>query len=243
MALGEECLLVGDGALRYADVLRRRRPASRSATVGLAYPSAALARASWPTPGPCARSSCSRGSSSRCTCASPTPRSTGTRRRAARLMAARGARRPLDPTTLEVPLVPMRRRHLRGGAAHRGAGVPAAVVARPVHERARRCGPAASYLVARVDGTVVGYAGLMLTGDDGHVTTIAVDPGVAPPQDRHPAAARAGPRGDRARGARTSRSRCGSSNDGAQAHVPALRLRARPASARTTTSRRTRMPW
>jgi ribosomal-protein-alanine N-acetyltransferase len=32
------------------------------------------------------------------------------------------------------------------------------------------------YLVARVDGIVVGYAGLMFTGDDGHVTTIAVDP-------------------------------------------------------------------
>src|SRR6516164_6890239 len=33
-----------------------------------------------------------------------------------------------------------------------------------------------AYYVARVDGNVVGYAGLMLTGDDGHVTTIAVDP-------------------------------------------------------------------
>jgi ribosomal-protein-alanine N-acetyltransferase len=33
-----------------------------------------------------------------------------------------------------------------------------------------------AYYVARVDSSVVGYAGLMLTGDDGHVTTIAVDP-------------------------------------------------------------------
>ena len=32
------------------------------------------------------------------------------------------------------------------------------------------------YFVARVAGTVVGYSGLMLTGDDAHVTTIAVDP-------------------------------------------------------------------
>jgi ribosomal-protein-alanine N-acetyltransferase len=32
------------------------------------------------------------------------------------------------------------------------------------------------YLVARVGPTVVGYAGLMLTAGDGHVTTIAVDP-------------------------------------------------------------------
>jgi ribosomal-protein-alanine N-acetyltransferase len=33
-----------------------------------------------------------------------------------------------------------------------------------------------SYVVARVDGVVVGYAGLMLSLDDAHVTTIAVDP-------------------------------------------------------------------
>src|ERR1051325_8304070 len=33
-----------------------------------------------------------------------------------------------------------------------------------------------TYVVARVDGVVVGYAGLMYTGDDAHITTIAVDP-------------------------------------------------------------------
>ena len=33
-----------------------------------------------------------------------------------------------------------------------------------------------SYFVARVGRDVVGYAGLMMTLDDGHVTTIAVDP-------------------------------------------------------------------
>jgi ribosomal-protein-alanine N-acetyltransferase len=33
-----------------------------------------------------------------------------------------------------------------------------------------------AYHVARVDGSVVGYSGLMLAGDDAHVTTIAVDP-------------------------------------------------------------------
>ena len=33
-----------------------------------------------------------------------------------------------------------------------------------------------AYFVARVGRDVVGYAGLMLTGEDGHVTTIAVDP-------------------------------------------------------------------
>jgi [ribosomal protein S18]-alanine N-acetyltransferase len=33
-----------------------------------------------------------------------------------------------------------------------------------------------AYYVARVGGNVVGYAGLMLIGEDAHVTTIAVDP-------------------------------------------------------------------
>jgi ribosomal-protein-alanine N-acetyltransferase len=33
-----------------------------------------------------------------------------------------------------------------------------------------------AYFVARVEREVVGYAGLLLTGEDGHVTTIAVDP-------------------------------------------------------------------
>jgi ribosomal-protein-alanine N-acetyltransferase len=32
------------------------------------------------------------------------------------------------------------------------------------------------YLVARVGTTVVGYAGLMTVGEDGHITTVAVDP-------------------------------------------------------------------
>ena len=45
------------------------------------------------------------------------------------------ARKLIDP--LEVHIVPMRRRHLRVGAAHRGAGVPDAVDARAVRERAR----------------------------------------------------------------------------------------------------------
>jgi ribosomal-protein-alanine N-acetyltransferase len=32
------------------------------------------------------------------------------------------------------------------------------------------------YLVARHDGEVIGYGGLMLTGREAHITTIAVDP-------------------------------------------------------------------
>ena len=79
------------------------------------------------------------------------------------------------PEELEVQLVPMRRRHLRSVLR-----IEAQVYPRPwslslfMSELALRGSRA--YYVARVGGTVVGYSGLMLTGEDAHVTTIAVDP-------------------------------------------------------------------
>jgi ribosomal-protein-alanine N-acetyltransferase len=79
------------------------------------------------------------------------------------------------PRSLEVHIVPMRRRHLRSVLR-----IEAQVYPRPwslslfMSELALRSSRA--YYVARVDGVVVGYGGLMMTGDDGHVTTIAVDP-------------------------------------------------------------------
>ena len=87
------------------------------------------------------------------------------------------ALRPMspDPAALEVHLVPMRRRHLRSVLR-----IESQVYPRPwslslfLSELALRT--SRHYVVARVDGVVVGYAGLMFTGDDGHVTTIAVDP-------------------------------------------------------------------
>jgi ribosomal-protein-alanine N-acetyltransferase len=88
-------------------------------------------------------------------------------------MAARAS--SLDPSSLEVHLVPMRRRHLRSVLR-----IEAQVYPRPwslslfLSELSLRT--SRYYVVARVDGVVVGYAGLMYTGDDGHVTTIAVDP-------------------------------------------------------------------
>jgi [ribosomal protein S18]-alanine N-acetyltransferase len=87
-------------------------------------------------------------------------------------MAAR-AMPPLDD--LEVHLVPMRRRHLRSVLR-----IESQVYPRPwslslfMSELALRSSRA--YHVARVDGIVVGYTGLMLSGEDAHVTTIAVDP-------------------------------------------------------------------
>jgi ribosomal-protein-alanine N-acetyltransferase len=81
----------------------------------------------------------------------------------------------LDPQSLEVRITAMRRRHLRSVLRIENSVYP-----RPwslglfMSELAIRAGRV--YLVARVGPTVVGYAGLMLSVDDGHVTTIAVDP-------------------------------------------------------------------
>jgi ribosomal-protein-alanine N-acetyltransferase len=81
----------------------------------------------------------------------------------------------LDPAELVVELTPMRRRHLRSVLR-----IEAHNPHRPwslglfMSELALRSSRV--YVVARCGTSVVGFAGLMLTGDDGHVTTIAVDP-------------------------------------------------------------------
>ena len=83
-----------------------------------------------------------------------------------------------EPTTaggLDVVLGPLRRRHLRGVMK-----IEQQVYPRPwsmglfMSELGYRTGRV--YLAARVDQKVVGYAGLMLVPEDGHITTIAVDP-------------------------------------------------------------------
>ncbi len=75
----------------------------------------------------------------------------------------------------ELEIQRMRRRHLKGVMA-----IERQVYPRPwspnlflaeMNETRDRL-----YLVARVDRDVVGYGGLMVSGDEGHVTTIAVDP-------------------------------------------------------------------
>ena len=79
------------------------------------------------------------------------------------------------PDELDVTIGPMRRRHLRAVVR----------IEQQVYPRPWSMGLFLSelgirgsrvYVVARVDSTLVGYAGLMLVGDDGHVTTLAVDP-------------------------------------------------------------------
>jgi [ribosomal protein S18]-alanine N-acetyltransferase len=89
-------------------------------------------------------------------------------------MAAR-VPEPTPPGELDVELVPMRRRHLRSVLR-----IEAQVYPRPwslslfVSELALRA--SRLYAVARVNGLVAGYAGVMFAGEDAHVTTIAVDP-------------------------------------------------------------------
>lgn len=84
-------------------------------------------------------------------------------------------RRVVDPEQLVVHMVPMRRRHLRAVLR-----IEAQVYARPwslslfVSELALRTTRA--YYVARVNGALCGYGGLMVTEGDGHITTLAVDP-------------------------------------------------------------------
>ena len=76
---------------------------------------------------------------------------------------------------LVVHIQAMRRRHLRGVLRIEGRVYP-----RPwshslfLSELALRGSRA--YFVARVGRDVVGYGGIMLTGEDAHITTIAVDP-------------------------------------------------------------------
>lgn len=79
------------------------------------------------------------------------------------------------PDELEVTIGPMRRRHLRSVIR----------IEQKVYPRPWSMGLFMSelgyqgsrvYLVARVGSTVVGYGGVMLVADDGHVTTLAVDP-------------------------------------------------------------------
>jgi ribosomal-protein-alanine N-acetyltransferase len=96
------------------------------------------------------------------------------------VQARRREGEPTDASELEsdelvVHLVPMRRRHLRSVLRIEAQAYP-----RPwslglfMSELALR--NTRAYYVARVDGVVVGYGGLMVSGDDGHITTLAVDP-------------------------------------------------------------------
>lgn len=74
-----------------------------------------------------------------------------------------------------VVVTPMRRRHLRGVLRIEGKVYP-----RPwspsLFAGELALTDSRIYVVARIDAAVVGYAGLMVVAEDGHITTIAVDP-------------------------------------------------------------------
>lgn len=80
-----------------------------------------------------------------------------------------------EPGVLDVVVGPMQRRHLKAVIR-----IETAVYPRPwsmslfMSELALTSSRA--YFVAKVDRHVVGYAGIMMSDADGHITTIAVDP-------------------------------------------------------------------
>lgn len=80
-----------------------------------------------------------------------------------------------ETSFIDVEITKMRRRHLR-----KVISIESRVYPRPwsaslfLSELAQRS--TRSYLVARHDGEVVGYAGMMFTGLEAHITNIAVDP-------------------------------------------------------------------
>jgi [ribosomal protein S18]-alanine N-acetyltransferase len=85
------------------------------------------------------------------------------------------AKRPDPGGVPEVELTRMRRRHLRKVLSIESRVYPrpwsASLFLAELSQRGSR-----TYLVARCDGEVVGYAGMMFMGGEAHVTNIAVDP-------------------------------------------------------------------
>ena len=225
-------LLAGDGALRFAGRVRARSSTS-SSRARLAAPSVgragrARARARRARGVRAAAATCAR-----CTCARATPRSPGTRQGARELATAARARssRSTVHVVADAPPPPARRCCASRSRCTRARGRTSLFMsrARAARRRARTSSP-------RSAASVVGYAGLMMTLDDGARHHHRGRPEWHRAQDRHAAAARARARGDRARrdraharGAAVEPRRAGA--------VPAVRVRARSACARATTPR------
>jgi ribosomal-protein-alanine N-acetyltransferase len=85
------------------------------------------------------------------------------------------ARVPQEEAIPDIELQRMRRRHLRRVLAIEGRVYPrpwtASLFLSELTQRNTR-----TYLVAKYNGDVVGYAGMMFLGFEAHVTNIAVDP-------------------------------------------------------------------
>ncbi len=76
---------------------------------------------------------------------------------------------------LSVHLVPLRRRHLRAVLRIESQVYPRPW-SLPLFMSELNLRTSRAYIAARVGGVIVGYAGIMLAGEEAHVTTIAVDP-------------------------------------------------------------------
>lgn len=83
--------------------------------------------------------------------------------------------RPYHVPLPEIEITRMKRRHLRRVLSIEGRVYPRpwsmSLFMSELSQRATR-----SYIVARCDGEVVGYSGMMFNLDEAHVTNIAVDP-------------------------------------------------------------------
>lgn len=73
-----------------------------------------------------------------------------------------------------ITITPMRHRHLESVLAIEGRAQARPWSLRLFEDELERRGR--HYVVARAGATVVGFAGLLMIADDGHVATIAVDP-------------------------------------------------------------------
>ena len=79
------------------------------------------------------------------------------------------------PTTVDLTLEPMRRRHLRAVLRIEAQAYPKPWTA-GLFRSELALGDERTYLVAKVGGHVVGYGGLLYVLPDAHITTLAVDP-------------------------------------------------------------------
>lgn len=82
---------------------------------------------------------------------------------------------PQPPEYPEIEITRMRRRHLRRVLSIEGRVYPrpwsASLFLSELAQKSTR-----TYLVARYEGEVIAYAGMMFTGLEAHITNIAVDP-------------------------------------------------------------------
>ena len=114
-----------------------------------------------------------------------------------------------------VRLAPMRRRHLRAVVQVEEEAYPrpwtSTLFLSELAQRASR-----RYMVATIGPLVVGFYGFMIVGDEGHITTVTVEPGVAPAPHRDADVARPGPSGTLPMGIRHLTLEVRVGNDGAQ---------------------------